>query len=286
MNKLVLGTVQFGIKYGINSKRKNKIPIEEVFEILDYSVKNNINTFDTAYNYSESEKVIGTYIKERQINLNIISKLPKTNLINSKKYFLSSLKKLRIKSFYGYLFHDFETFIKNKKILDVLCQLKKDGLVNKIGFSLYFPQELEYLLKNKINFDIVQIPYNIFDQRFTPFFKQLKEKNIEIHARSIYLQGLVFKNINLFTDKFFPLRNKLKMLQDISNQIKVPYSAIFLNFVVNNKYIDKVIIGIGSKKTLKANINHLKYNKSIKNLNHQLIALKENNEDIILPINW
>lgn len=112
MSKLVLGTAQFGLDYGINNKR-GKLSKKEVFKILTYAKKNEIETLDTAYGYGDSEKIIGEFIKKNKICFKIISKLPKCNSKTVEYIFLKSLAKLSQDKIYGYLIHDFESFLKN-----------------------------------------------------------------------------------------------------------------------------------------------------------------------------
>ena len=104
-----------------------------------------------------------------------------------------SLNRLNLKKVYGALFHVFDDFNKNKQLYEKLNNFKKDGLVEKIGFSLYFPEQLEQLINSKIDIDIIQVSYSIFDQRFVKYFKDLKMLGIEIHVRSVFLHGLYFK---------------------------------------------------------------------------------------------
>ncbi len=284
-NKLVLGTAQFGLNYGISNQR-GKIPQKEIFKILKYAVKNKIDFLDTAYSYGDSEKIIGEFIKVNKTSFNIISKLPKCNSKAVKGFFFKSLARLKQDKIYGYLVHDFKSFLKDNTCWNVLEKLKKERKIKKIGFSLYYPSELKYLLKNNIDFDIIQIPYNIFDQRFTSYFSQLKKRKIEIYIRSVFLQGLVFKNPNKLEKKFIKIKDKLTSLRLISEKLNIPISAVCLNFTILNSYIDKVLIGVDSIDNLKENIKALKYKDRIKNIYSKVFSLKEDDKEAILPINW
>lgn len=285
LNKLVLGTVQFGLSYGINNKR-GKIPKEEVFQILKYAHQKGINFLDTARSYGISEKVIGKYIKNSLDSFKIVSKLSFEKTENIETNFNNTLKRLNLKKLYGSLVHDFHSFFKNTEIWQFLGKLKKDKKVQKIGFSLYYPEELEYLRREKIIFDIIQVPYSIFDQRFAESFKWLKKQKIEIHARSVFLQGLVFKQTNKLSSGFLKIKNKLEKLNELSNELKIPVSAVCLNFVFLNKYINKVVIGIDGLDNLKENLSNLKYREKTKKVYNELLKLKEEDENIILPVNW
>ena len=194
VDRLSLGTVQFGMPYGI-SNRTGRIPKEEAFKILQYAHENGIDTLDTAYSYGESEERIGDFIAASGRNFNIVSKAPhldKHGVSDIEGYCLETLKRLRKKNIYGYLIHKFDDIVRHKNQWSKLESLKRKGLVRKIGVSLYNPQDLEYLLSNDTRIDIIQFPYSVFDRRFEGYFALLKEKNIEIHVRSVFLQGFVF----------------------------------------------------------------------------------------------
>ena len=284
-NKLVLGTAQFGLNYGINNKI-GKIPKKEVFKILTYAKKNNIDTLDTAYDYGDSEKIIGQFIKKKKTSFKIISKLPKCNSKTTRGFFLKSLAMLRQDRIYGCLIHDFNSFLKDDDCWHVLKKLKAKKKIRKIGFSLYYPKELEHLLKNEINFDIIQFPYNIFDQRFAPYFTQLKRKNIEIYIRSVFLQGLIFKKPEELKGRLSQLKNKLFFLNNLAKKENIPLSALAINFTLLNKNIHRVIIGVENLVNLKENMKSVSYYRKVKGLLHQLKKLEEKDESILLPLKW
>jgi len=277
--KLAIGTAQFGLNYGINNNR-GEIPQKEVCEILAFAKNAGINTLDTALSYGNSEKKIGNCPD----GFNIISKFPDIN--NVEESLKETLKNLNRKDIYGYLFHSFKNFLENQEKIKKLYKLKEKLLIKKVGFSIYYPEELEFLLKNEIKFDIIQLPYNILDRRFEKFFELLKEKHIEIHVRSVFLQGIFFKKD--IPIKLLPLKSKIKKLEEISKTYNIPLNEILLLFVLKNKDIDKVIIGIDS-------INHLKINLNVFNkLDEKLKVFEfvdftyfeEKDEKLILPVNW
>jgi len=284
-SKIILGTAQFGLNYGINNKR-GKIPEKEVFEILDYCRRVNISILDTAHDYGGSEKIIGNFIRNKRVNFKIISKLPTSCLGNIKNYLRASLQNLNIKKLYGYLIHDFNSFLREPKILSLLRKYKEKGLIKNIGFSIYHPKELEYLFKNNIDFDIIQLPYSIFDQRFAPFFSQLQEKEVKLYTRSVFLQGLVFKKMDKFGNQFKKLKKRLVILRNLAQKMDISISALCLNFVCLNKYIDKILIGINNLDNLKEDAAALRYLNRVKDIYDDLLVLKEDDEKIISPLNW
>jgi len=179
ISKISLGTVQFGQDYGIANR--GKIPKSEVAQILDYAKSVGIECLDTAFNYGESELVIGEYLREHPGSFKIVSKF--SSLEQVEEFLEKSLERLGVDELYGYLLHRFEDIKENGKNWNEMVSLRKLGKVKKIGFSLYSPEELAFLLDKKINFDIVQIPYSVFDRRFEQYFDILKNKKIELDRK-------------------------------------------------------------------------------------------------------
>ena len=288
ITRLALGTVQFGQDYGI-ANTKGKIREEEVFTILDYAAESGIDRLDTAMAYGDSEERIGKYLSNGACRFNIVSKLPPLERYVSGTEALllkSTLDRLGIKQLYGYLVHRFDDFLKYDGLWEGLNALRARGLVKRLGFSLYSCEELELLLDRKIDFDIIQIPYSIFDRRFEQYFDVLKKKGAEIQARSVFLQGLVFlssKNLPVFFERARP---QLQYLEGIADEDNISISALCLNFALANLSVDKVIIGVDSLEHLRANIGVLNEFDRVKNIYPKLQRLKIEDEEILLPFKW
>lgn len=284
-NKVALGTAQFGMNYGINNLR-GKIPRDEVFDILNLALKSGVNTLDTAYSYGESETLIGEFIAKNKKEFHIISKLPQCAISEVENILISSLFKLNIDTFYGYMIHNFQYYVENPEIWNILEKLKSNGKIKKIGISLYYPYELEYLIKNGIKIDLIQVPYSIFDQRFEQYFSKLKNSDVEIHVRSVFLQGLVFKNPDELLGHFEKIKEKIAYLNLLSTELNVPIAAMCINFAILNEFVDKVVVGVDSIDNFQDIILSSKYSMGVKSIFNKLFSLKENDENIILPVNW
>ncbi len=284
-NRIALGTAQFGMDYGINNSR-GKIPYKEVVQILKYAKDNGVDTLDTAYNYEDSENIIGNALSENNFNYKIISKLPKESIsIGVNTCFYESLNRLKQKKLYGYLIHDFQSFKEQKDIWKTLEILKEQNKIDKIGFSLYYPSELEFLLKEKINFDIIQVPYSIFDQRFEQCFSQLKDMKVEIYVRSIFLQGLLLMKPEELPPYFDSIKGKMITLNKIAESLNTSLSSLCLKFVLSNKFINKIVIGVDNIENLKENLKAIK--GEIKSDSYNLLKnMNIDDEDIIIPYKW
>jgi aryl-alcohol dehydrogenase-like predicted oxidoreductase len=283
VNKIVLGTVQFGLDYGINNQT-GKVDLQAVEKILQHAWKSGISILDTSYGYGESEIIIGQIIKKHHLDFKIISKYPQ-NTGNVKKIFEESLLRLQTIKLYGYLVHHFSEFKNNPALWDYFVELKMNGSIEKVGFSLYSPVELDYLLDKDILFDIVQFPYNIFDKQFAPYMTELKKRNIEIHVRSVFLQGLFFRKIESLSPFFSPLKPYLSLLQTYCLQQGVDIEDVALQYVLQNPYIDKVLIGVDSIVQLKKNIKATTSNIRVVDMNVvDSILVKE--KELLNPVNW
>ena len=250
MNKLALGTVQFGLNYGL-SNDKGKTSYEEAKKIIKILKVNNIDTLDTASEYGSSEKILG---KIGVNNFHLVTKTSplKFGVGNVIKSFHQSLKNLNTKSVDGLLIHNIEE-VKDSAFDDLfkeLLRLKQDKLINKVGFSAYMPEQVDFLLNN-FDFDLIQVPINVFDTRLIDGGQllSLKNKKIEVHARSIFLQGLLldFEKLDVYFSQWINQFNCYQKEVIASNLSLLEYA---LNYVINIKEIDKVVVGVNNEKQL------------------------------------
>lgn len=288
VSKLALGTAQFGLKYGINNKT-GILSDEDIFKLLQYAHQNEIDTLDTAFNYGNSENRIGEILRKNEFSFNIISKAPSgSNKDTIIRYFNTSLIRLNTNCIYGYLLHDFNDYLKDNKILNPLYSLIEKQAIKKIGFSIYYPEQLERLLNDKVKFDIIQFPYNLVDTRFEKYFEILYERRVEIHIRSVFLQGLFFMECKNLPQKLIPFKDLLLKINALKIKINRSIENILLNFAVQNTYVSKVIIGIDTFEQLKKNIDELNY--PLKENEIYLIKRELSEIDIpselLIPSNW
>jgi aryl-alcohol dehydrogenase-like predicted oxidoreductase len=186
---------------------------------------------------------------------------------------------LKTDKLYGYLLHHFEVYKNNPKVWDDFIALKESGKVQKIGFSLYTPEELQFILDNKSPFDLIQVPFNILDKKFLPLMKEVHEKGVEIHVRSTFLQGLFFMDRKALPEKLKPMKKYLLQLDEFSKQSGFSISEIALNYNLQNPYIDGVLIGVDNEEQLKMNL------ASVKDTPIDIeIEVKE--QELLNPVNW
>lgn len=252
--KLGIGTVQFGQKYGISNNQEipNK---KEIKKILYFLYEKNIDYIDTAFLYGLSEKKIGE-LSPPQNKFKIITKtikvsgseVTKSDLINFKDKIQESLESLKRKRIYALLIHRENDILKPgfEELYSHLLKLKMNGTVKKIGFSSYEPKIAEKILK-KINLDIVQVPLNILNQSFLQknILKVFKKKKIEIHARSVFHQGILAENENaLKLDIENEKKKKIENLLIVLNQKNYSLFEAAIWFIKQIKEIDVAIFGV------------------------------------------
>jgi len=274
--KLALGTVQFGLEYGI-SNIDGQISFDEAKEILSIAKPNNISVLDTASAYGSSESILGNLgVSE----FNIVTKFSNSNIL---KNFTDSIKLLKVNSLDGYIAHNANVLIENQNIWGELLKLKKDGKINKVGYSIYTCSELDKLLELGFIPDLVQVPYNFLDRRFESYFPILKKMGCEIHTRSTFLQGLYFLDVNSLPAFFDPIKPYIKQLNGICPTSQLKAEAL-LHFCMSNNNIDKVVVGVSSAKELNEIISGM--HKGTVNLNEFEVDFNSFPEEILLPYNW
>ena len=252
MAALALGTVQFGLNYGTHNT-SGQVPVDEVCSILEHAFAKGIDVLDTSAAYGDSEKALGTSLLVRQGAFKIVSKYPRSR--DSVEDVLSvTLAKLGLSSIYGYMIHHFDFYKAYPEVWQKMKLLKEEGVVAKIGFSLYNPEELEFLLERDLTLDIVQFPYNLLDRRFSPYLSVLKGMGTEIHTRSVFLQGLFFCEPDSLRDRLQPLRPYLERINKFCVDYGVEKKTLALRAVLDNPYIDRVLIGVDSVAQLDQDI--------------------------------
>ena len=282
VGKLVLGTAQFGMDYGINNVRGQVTP-DAVNSILEEAGKAGVRLIDTAYGYGNSEDVLGNSVALHKHPFRVISKFADEGLSPIEQY-KASLKRLKVDRLYAYMVHNFPTYSNNPKIWDEFLELKAKGLVERIGFSLYTLSELEYLLDNHFEIDIVQVPYSIMDRQFEPFFSQLHESGIEVHTRSAFLQGLFFKKPDSFEGNIKPLAKYANEIQHFCLENNIQVQDLALGYILSSQ-ADGVLIGVDSLQQMCKNIESAKREMTTKELEFiRSINVKE--KELLSPVNW
>ncbi len=250
--RLGLGTVQFGLDYGV-SNQSGRPGEAEVAAILARAAEGQVGYIDTAPTYGNAEVLVGRHLPARH-RLRIVTKTPPIaeERIEARHGILllesvaTSLERLKVGALHGLLIHHAGDLAKPgwQYIVDALAETHARGWVARTGASIYDAGQLD-LVESRFTPQLVQMPLNALDQRpiVSGALARLKAKNIEIHARSVFLQGLLLMEPKALPDFFLPIRNDIETLHRC--WAEKGRSAIdgCLGFALQLPEIDAVIVG-------------------------------------------
>lgn len=296
MPELCLGTVQFGMKYGVNNQIGRQPTREESFEMLDYALANGIDTIDTAAAYGEAEEILGSYFKSRgkEKNIKIISKL-RPNVLEEGAFVektvvqecKDSLKRLSVERLDGYLLHTPE-YIYKEEIIAALAKVRQEGYVKNIGVSIYDLKEGYAAIDTGV-IDYIQLPYSILDQRGIKegFIPAAKKRGIKIFTRSAFLQGLFMMEYKLIPKHLQIAVPWLETIERILKRYGVDKTTAILQFVKYEKDIDYLVFGVEKKEQLEEDIRKADQNNVPEECIQQLKKEINNvTQSIIFPSLW
>lgn len=291
MSKLCLGTVQLGMKYGVKNELGRQPTEEESFAVLRTAKNGGVEFLDTASVYGEAETLLGRFGIERA-GFHVISKLrPWGQRETDKEAVLleieASLQRLKVKRLYGYMLHRTKD-MNNEAVVQGMMGAKERGYTEHIGVSVYEPEEALRVVRSGV-WDMIQIPYNVLDQRLdgTDFFALAKKNHVRVFARSAFLQGLL-----LMDPEHLPIQLQKARL----------YVEKFRHIVVENHFtpeegamlysychpgVDYVVFGVDTEEQLIKNIKVCEkaeaFNDCWKELNGGFSGVPR---EIVVPSLW
>tara|TARA_B100001093_G_C26832817_1_gene1016909 strand:+ start:637 stop:1515 length:879 start_codon:yes stop_codon:yes gene_type:complete len=264
--KYVLGTAQFGLNYGI-SNNTGKVSSTNIEKIFRTAIDQGVNYLDTANVYGDAEDKIGTFFDLTK-QFKLITKIAHTkedykikeNIQFIKEELSISLDKMKREKVDILLVHNTKDIlnVEGSEFFRSLMEIKDSGLANRIGVSVYTIQELSEILE-KYSVDVVQLPLNVFNQNFlkSGILKKLNRKDIEIHSRSVFLQGLLLMKTSELNNYFDRIKVLHSSYQDVVFRNKLSLVEGALNFIKSIKEIDAIIFGVQDSAQLSEIINSL-----------------------------
>lgn len=295
--KLALGTVQFGLDYGI-SNQQGQVSTPQITEILTYAKQLGINTLDCAGAYGNSEKRLGQLCRDN--NFKVISKIPalRHDEISIKKYVEQSLADLLRDNIESLLFHHADDLLSHpnkQQFFNQLKQLKTQSIVKTIGVSVYSPEQLSYIIKHYL-IDIAQVPINIFDQRFISeqLISLCVSNNIKLHARSLFLQGLIFIDEPYLSPYFAPFKEKLQRFSQLAKYLSCSKLTLALSILAQDlltndkatKVVEKLVVGVCNKAQLAEIVTAYEQAKTLNISKAELLSLSDTRLELINPSLW
>jgi len=283
-SKLAIGTANFGLNYGL-SNANGHLPIFEVHKILEFAYQNNIKCLDTASGYGNAYDVLSQFSKIDQFN--VVTKYSTNQILEEHQNFQDLVTEIPGQS-RSVLIHDRYSVAEDSKFvkaIEILEASQKVGQIEKFGLSVYSIEELKWAI-SRFNIGLVQLPLNVFDQRFTDssIVEELTDAKIEVHTRSCFLQGLLTQKSNQ-RKGYFDRWNSLFRSWDeyVHRSCK---SAVFcaLKYALNQKFVNKIVVGLDSLDQL---IELKKIEEETYSLDESVLkyfAIED--EDLILPMNW
>lgn len=283
-NKIALGTVQLGIPYGINNST-GKPDNSESFGILKEAYRNDITLLDSAEAYGDSLKVIAAYLREnRDQTFDIISKFI-GNGQSVEQNVRESIHTLGVNHLYAYMYHRFSDY-SSENYRNELTKLKTEGIIQRLGVSLYSIEELEIAIQDE-EITLIQIPFNPFDCSLEKkrLLTLAKKAGKEIHVRSVFLQGLFFMSPESLSGNMKSLKSTLQQFNQIIHDLKLTPMEACLNFALHQNTIDYVLVGVERVEQLKQNLSAIKdmFSQDIINA---FESIKIVDTSLLNPSNW
>ena len=253
MNRIVLGGAQLGLPYGILNGGET-LSREEVARILDTAFGHGIDSIDTAIAYGQSESIIGETAQNR---FKVISKLPPipSSVSNVSEWVHTqvdaSLSRLKCTSLDALLLHRPQdlTGIHGAELYDAISSLKIEKIIHRFGVSIYEPDELADII-GKFDIDIVQAPFNVFDRRILGVINQLAALNIELHVRSVFLQGVLIAGPAGRPQRFEPWFEHFALFDEWVHSTGMSAMSCCLGFALQQPVVAKLVIGATSAESL------------------------------------
>lgn len=277
--RIIIGSANFTQEYGADSI---KVKSNEIKKILNLAKKNNIYKIDTAEDYLKNKNLFKNINKKLEITSKMITNYKWISAEYCQKKIESHFKNLNTKKIGTLLIHDPKILFTHNgfKVFKNLENLKDKKYFSKIGLSIYDTDQLSYLT-TEFNIDIIQCPYNILNKKIlsSGWFDRLKNLGLDIHVRSLFLQGLLV-NKSIYKKKYFKKWKKIfsrwfSALED-NNISPIDYC---LSDIMNKEF-DGIVVGINSLDNFREILNFRKINID------KIHNLKINDLKLIDPRKW
>ncbi|MCW7503701.1 aldo/keto reductase [Leptospira paudalimensis] len=286
--QLTLGTVQFGLNYGV-SNSVGKVNPKEVESILDFAYENGISELDTAVAYGDSEIILGKLINAR---FKVSTKLPKLDLENhknvrewTKSQIESSLERLNLSQIETLFLHDVSILFSPNaiEVYETIQDFVSKGIIRKFGLSIYSHHDLEKI-PSYVEYNRIQCPINVFDRSLesSGWMDSLHLKGIEIQARSIFLQGILLMKKETRPKYFSKWSGLFEKWDKAIEKNQISPALFCILFIKSLTKVSNVVFGVESKSQLSEIISHFNETRTLQFMDE----LSSYDEDLIYPFRW
>lgn len=247
-SKLGLGTVQFGLDYGVSNTR-GRTPPEEVAAILKEAYLRGVRVVDTAAGYGDSEAVLGEHLQPAPDWRIVTKTFPWKRPGDVGRGLESSLARLRRPSVEALLARNADELLgpRGPEVHRELLRAKEDGMTLRVGAAAYNAAQIDSVLALG-GLDIVQVPVSVLDQRLiaSGHLRKLKEKGIEVHARSAFLQGALLMDPAVLPEHLAHARDRFEAFRRAAAERALTPLEAALSFVIALPEVDTVVCGVES----------------------------------------
>ncbi len=287
-----LGSAQFGLPYGATN-RVGRVSEDEVAKILQIASDRGVGLVDTACLYGEAEEVLGRAFP-RPNPFRVVTKTPAFDggpitphhVGLARRSLERSLSRMRLDAVYGLLVHHAEdVFCEGGDALVAAMQgWREEGLVSKIGVSVYSGAEAVRIAERS-DIDLVQLPLNILDQRsiLDESLAQLSELGVEVHVRSVFLQGIIVESSERLPQYFMRFARELNKLDEAVDASGIGRLAFALAFARQAPFVDTAIVGVCSSAELSEVLDAWDLADTVA---EDFSMLCSDNEDLLSPVRW
>jgi aryl-alcohol dehydrogenase-like predicted oxidoreductase len=294
LSQLMLGTVQFGLSYGIANK-VGQPSYETVRNIITCAFEGGVNCFDTAPLYGTSEEILGKVLRELQIvnKVTVVTKVAhmaddysSLRVVDQvvEESVVTSLKRLHLEILPICIFHKESDF----RYVDSLLKLKDKGLVRHIGSSVMTPKATGEIISSGLA-QALQIPTNILDHRFSHsgITAEAKKRGVALFVRSIYLQGLILLPEEEILPELEEVKPVLRKIRGLAAEAGMSASELAARYVLGLEGLTCAVVGLETVEQMQQNIELFSKGPLDPDLMQAAVKAVPDLSDIILmPNKW
>lgn len=286
-DKLILGTVQMGLPYGINNP-KGKVDFNESMHVLGKAFDEGIRILDSAESYGNAHDVIGKFHSlNPTTSFKVITKIPsKVEPDQIRKKTEGYLLELGVQELEALMFHSYSSYAQSPEAVLRLVALKQEKMVRSIGVSIYTNEEFARVIDDP-EIDLIQLPFNLLDNNTLrgQLIFRAKQKGKMVHTRSAFLQGLFFKNIDDNSSVVGLLKQQLQRIHDIAREEDISIQSLALSYCLAQEEIDMVLIGVDSVEHLNSNIQAASFHMTTEIID-RIEAIQIEDINLLNPSLW